>query len=298
MAIERWGTLSVADHNDLSALVANVLLYDRLIIPMYTESDDRNELEYWNKKKWNPIAQLTRRKQLGELAIECAWDKKRRQSYADRYRLALQLDSEANGEMITRWLLTEDQDYHLPKGVNHADIFIAYNSEQSTLDEIPREKYKAAGLNDESQIGILLAHELQVPDIEDKEVALKEAIGLSKEPEFRMRRSDLYEFQMACLNRGMKPKAVVAELRDRNREMVEYLKKQKIPLKKKAGFMLAQTLVGAVGGAFISPFAAIGGFISIWQFSAFDAAPSNQLPNRLAPVAVFHDIEEKLGLEL
>ena len=137
-----------------------------------------------------------------------------------------------------------------------------------------------------------------MPDITDKEAALKEAIGLSKEPEFRMKCSDLYEFQMACLNRGMKPKAVVAELRDRNRELVEYLKKQKIPLKKKAGFMLAQTLVGAVGGAFISPFAAIGGLISIWQFSAFDAAPSNQLPNRLAQVAAFHDIEKKLGLKL
>jgi hypothetical protein len=185
------------------------------------------------------------------------------------------------------------------KSFNHADIFIAYNSEQSTLDEIPREKLKDVGLNDESQIGILLAHELQVPDIEDKEVALKEAIGLSKESEFRTnKRSDLYEFQMACLNRGMTPKAVVAELRDRNHELAAYLKKQKIPLKKKAGFMLAQTIVGAVGGAFISLFEAIGGLISIWQFSAFDAMPNSQLPNRLAPVAAFHDIEEKLGLKL
>lgn len=298
MAIERWGTLSVADHNDLSALVANVLLYDRLVIPMYTESDDRDELEYWDDKNWDPIAQLARRKQLGELAVECAWDKTRRQSYTDRYKVAVQLDAEANGEMITRWLLTVEQDYQLPEGVNHADIFVAYNSEQSTLDEIPREKIKDAVANDESKIGVLIAHELQVPDIEDKEIALREAIDLSKEPEFRTKRTDLYEFQMACLNRGMTPNAVVAELRDRNREMVEYLKKQKIPLKKKAGFMLAQTIVGAVGGAFISPFAAIGGLISIWQFSAFDAAPSNQLPNRLAPVAVFHDIEEKLGLEL
>ena len=298
MAIERWGTLSVADHNDLSALVANVLLYDRLVIPMYTESDDRDELEYWDEKNWDPVAQLARRKQLGGLAIECAWDKTRRQSYTDRYKVAVQLDAEANGEMITRWLLTVEQDYQLPEGVNHADIFVAYNSEQSTLDEIPREKIKDAVANDESKIGVLIAHELQVPDIEDKEVALREAIDLSKEPEFRTKRTDLYEFQMACLNRGMTPKAVVAELRDRNREMVEYLKKQKIPLKKKAGFMLAQTIVGAVGGAFISPFAAIGGLISIWQFSSFDAIPDSQLPNRLAPVAVFHDIEEKLGLKL
>lgn len=147
MAIERWGTLSVADHNDLSALVANVLLYDRLVIPMYTESDDRDELEYWDEKNWNPIAQLARRKQLVELAIECAWDKTRRQSYTDRYKVAELLDAEANGEMITRWLLTKEQDYQLPEGVNHADIFVAYNSEQSTLNEIPRTKIKNIEIN-------------------------------------------------------------------------------------------------------------------------------------------------------
>lgn len=102
MAIERWGALSVADHKDLSTLVANVLLYNRLVIPMYTEADDRDELKYWNNKGWDPDGQLTRRKQLGELAIECAWDKNRRQSYKDRYQVSLQLDTEANGEMITR----------------------------------------------------------------------------------------------------------------------------------------------------------------------------------------------------
>lgn len=77
--------------------------------------------------------------------------------------------------MFTRWLLTQDQNYQLPEGVNHADIFVAYNSEQITMEEIPREKLMGYEVNDESQIGVLIAHGLQVPDIEDKE-----AIGLSK----------------------------------------------------------------------------------------------------------------------
>lgn len=298
MAIERWGSLSVSDHNDLSALIANVLLYDRLVIPMYTESDDRDERAYWEDKGWDPDSQLHRREQLGELAIECAWDKNRRQSYSDRFQAAVQLDAEANGEMITRWLLTENQDYQQPAGVNHADVFVAYNSKQSVLKGIPQEKAKIAELNEYSRIGVLIAHELNVPDIEDSEVALREAISLSKESEFRIKRSDLYDFQMTCINRGMSADAVVAELRDRSRELVEYLKKQDIPLRKKTGFMLSQTLFGAIGGAFINPIAAIGGLISIWQFSALDAVPNMQVPNRLAPVAVFHDIEEKLGTTL
>jgi hypothetical protein len=298
MAIERWGALSVADHNDVPALVANVLLYDRLIMPMYTESDDRDERAYWETMGWDPDGQLARREQLGELVIECAWDKNRRQAYSDRYKAAIQLNAEANGEMVTRWLLTEDEDYQLPQGVNHTDVFVAYNSKQSTQEGIPYTNAELGGLNEDSRIGVLIAHELGVPDIDNPEVALSEAISLSKESEFRNKRADLYDFQMMCLYRGMSAKAVVAELCDRNREIFEYLKKQHIPVRKKAGFMLAQTLVKIIGGAFINPFAAIGELFSICQFSTIEAEPNMQLPNRLAPVAVFHDIEEKLGLNL
>jgi hypothetical protein len=36
MSIERWGSLSVADHTDTAALAVNVLLYDRLVLPVMT----------------------------------------------------------------------------------------------------------------------------------------------------------------------------------------------------------------------------------------------------------------------
>ena len=56
MAIERWGSLSVADHTDVHALVANVLLYDRLVMPMFTAADDRDERAYWMEKAGTPTA--------------------------------------------------------------------------------------------------------------------------------------------------------------------------------------------------------------------------------------------------
>lgn len=87
MAIERWGSLSVADHNDTAALTANVLLYDRLVMPIYTEARDRNEREYRDEKGWNPDLQNQRREHLGDLIIECAWDETRRQSYTERCRV-------------------------------------------------------------------------------------------------------------------------------------------------------------------------------------------------------------------
>jgi len=298
MAIERWGSLSVADHNDVRSLIANVLLYDRLVLPMCTAGDDRDERAYWIEKGWDPDAQRTRREQLGDLAIECAWDAARRSAYVDRYQAAAQLNDEVSGEMVTRWLLTENPEYPLPPGVNHADIFVAYNSELSAQAELPRSLVDPATLGPDARVAMLIAHELHLPDIADPEVALREAIGLASEIEFRRKREDLYDFQMTCIARGMAARAVVAELRDRNRELREYMEKQKIPVRNKTAFMLAQTLVSGLAASFLHPMGAIGGLLSIWQFTKFDAATSPQVPNRLAPVAAFHDIEINMGLIL
>jgi hypothetical protein len=297
MAFERWGSLSVADHKDIHVLIHNVLLYDRLVFPMFTESEDRDEREYWDAHDWNPDLQLNRRNQLGDLAIECAWDKLRRESYKNRYRAASQINEEVNGEMVTRWLLTEDQDYQLPNGVYHADVFVAYNSEESMQVEIPSTKIEPYTLNDESQVGIMIGHVLGIPDIKEPEVALGEAINLSKDPDFRIKRANLYEFQMNCLKRGIAPHAIVSELRDRNRDLINYIKKQKVPIRKKTGFMLAKTMLGAIGGAFINPVSAISEIISVWKFVNMEMDPNIQAPYHLQPVAAFHDIEEKIGLE-
>ncbi len=41
MLIERWGTLSVKDHLDAQALVADLLLYDRLVFPVISGARER-----------------------------------------------------------------------------------------------------------------------------------------------------------------------------------------------------------------------------------------------------------------
>lgn len=298
MAIERWGSLSVADHKDVHALIHNVLLYDRLVFPMYTESEDRVERHYWDEQKWDPDLQLKRRNQLGELAIECAWDKLRRESYKKRYQAALQLNEEANGEMVTRWLLTEDQDYQLPAGVNHADIFVAYNSKSKMNSDVRIEEEDIRNLKEESQVGIMIGQELGIPDINEPEIALRESIALSRDSDFRNKRYDLHNFQKNCISSGIKPKAIVAEMRDLNKELIYYMEKQKIPLIKKTGFFLLSTLVGVLAGSYLTPLAALGGAISIWKFLDMEFRQNIQVPNRLQPVAAFPDIERKIGLKL
>ncbi len=48
-----WGTFSVADHRRTQAFVADVLLYDRLLIPVPVDED----IERWESRDWRPAQQ-------------------------------------------------------------------------------------------------------------------------------------------------------------------------------------------------------------------------------------------------
>ena len=239
------------------------------------------------------------------LVVECAWDKHLRAQFGDRFAAAHTVDEEVNGVdgyEMTRRLLTTGQNYHLPAGVNHADVFVAYDSRASAARDVPLLPLNVPtdAVNQApafEKLGVLIAHNIGIPDIKDPETALKEVIALAGDHEFRRKRSDLYEFQMTCLSRGIAPEAIAAELRDRNAELHRYLERQAFPIKKKAGFMLASTLLAAAGG-FANPIlGGLGALLGVWRFATFDRKPSGQLPHRLEPVAAFHDIKEKVGIE-
>jgi hypothetical protein len=86
---ELWGTYSVGDHLRKHAFVADILLYDRLVIPIPPESDS-GEQQRWRDMGWVPDRQFHLLELLGkERAIRVPWTNSHRQSWELRYRDAL-----------------------------------------------------------------------------------------------------------------------------------------------------------------------------------------------------------------
>jgi hypothetical protein len=73
--IQVWATYSVMDHLEPKAFVADVMLYDRLIIPVPAEDD----LERW--KGWNVERQAQLLEILGDRAEAVVWDKEWREKW-------------------------------------------------------------------------------------------------------------------------------------------------------------------------------------------------------------------------
>src|SRR5213080_3358169 len=84
MVVERWGTLSVKDHLVAQALVVDLLLYARLVFPVFSGAGERTR---WRGKNWDPDLQESLIEELGtDLAVKVHWNEDRRQVYQDLRR--------------------------------------------------------------------------------------------------------------------------------------------------------------------------------------------------------------------
>jgi len=72
MARQLWGTYSVADHCTAFPFVADMLLYDRLIVPVPPDGDDA-EWQRWVGKQWKPDRQRMLLGELGDYVRRVPW---------------------------------------------------------------------------------------------------------------------------------------------------------------------------------------------------------------------------------
>jgi hypothetical protein len=83
---EVWGSLSVADHTRSRALMAEVLLFDRVVMPV-PPADDVEEQERWRIKRWDPVRQRRMLDILGDgpserdLAVTIPWTARKRSQF-------------------------------------------------------------------------------------------------------------------------------------------------------------------------------------------------------------------------
>jgi hypothetical protein len=294
MPFERWGSLSVADHVDTAALVANVLLYDRLIIPVMTDQPDRDERAYWVSHGWHPDLQAKRLDQLKELAIRRPWNAERRKTFKTRAAelAAEQFDADRfDGYGITRMILAQEQVAEKLTGVQHVQVIAAYNSTESVKQDFQ--------LNDAhdplSAQALLLTRRLAVPDLPDVEEALRLAIKLSRDAEFRSKRAALFDWQEATVSKGISPEAAVEYIAEMSTSYNAQIKKACAKVRWKLAFTVCGIGLGFATGGVVA--AAAAAALSLVQFAMFDSKPVIEADSA-RPAAMFHDVEARVGLKL
>jgi hypothetical protein len=272
MPLEVWGTFSVADHKRPRAFVADVLLYDRLVIPVPPPDD----VKTWSANGWEPEELSTRLEILGsDLARTVSWDaaqraqfsaqrtKERdlaRQRAAERFQMtdAVGFDSEiirsqraadpnVDPMYVTRLVLKDHANRKRDREFfeRHPDVYVdalaAYPSFDTFRQEIEVETLSTVDQVDE-QVAAIFGWEFFVPDdptLSDEDL-LEEAASLARGKEFRSKRAAFHEWRRELLEHGGDAQTAYADME----RMIDSYREETSKARTKTRLLNAFTIAG------------------------------------------------------
>jgi hypothetical protein len=309
---ERWGTFSVRDHMTDAPFVSEVLLYDRLVIPVPDPADKSpDELEFW--KKYGPelltdclsILKVKTDKEDG-LALAVPWDHVKRERFKNRMSVAAAFATQQRCPEqgyyndpfeMTRQLIKEEFRPALPPGVSKAWTVAAYTSADAF-----RQENSAADPDRGRRLAALISHRFLTPTEKDpNHELLKKAIDLAKTPGFHRKREAFYEWQEGIIEENVSDEKAFEEMEKLLGELNEATRKAFSKVAERFLFTMIPIGLGMTGALVAGTkegivLAAAGGLVQLARFWRFDRKPVIEAGD-LDAAAMIHDAQKALPLD-
>jgi hypothetical protein len=305
MSREVWGTFSVSDHCASKAFVADVMLYDRLVVPV-PPRNDQAEWQRWTTNAWNPerqqrLVEILRRY---DRVKTVEWDVPIQDLWSKRMEAGGMVAQQTAGYAFqaTRTVLT----MNLPPEVTGVESITAYPSLEEIEADLAIKKENNGVVLPATAVTAVLGREFLVPDhpkMTDEKL-LKEAVSLSSDATFRRKRAQFWRWQREFLGYDVVTdkkaiSAAVEEMRELLEEEKSIVRKERIRTVARFAFLVGSVTLGMFGvgmaGVALAPMAkALGGaFLSVGQFTAESLLKVNDQGQRAA--AMFHDAKRHFG---
>jgi hypothetical protein len=309
---ERWGAFSVRDHVSDAPFVSEVLLYDRLIIPIPDPNDNLAEVS-WAHEGWKPnvlrdcldVLKVKTDKADG-LALTVPWDNSKRERFKSRMSMAAALATQRRDPkhtyymdpfLMTRMLVKDEFRPALPPGVSKAWTVAAYPSAEAFRRDV-----STSDVDRKTQVALLLSHRFLTPIQSDpKHDMLKRAVDLAMTDAFRRKRSRFYEWQEEIIQEEISDEKAIEELEQRLLDYNEATRKAFGDVVAKYAFTvipIGLTMAGAVlaGPGPAAVIAAASGIVELTRFWKFDRKPVIA-DGDLDAAAMVHDARQVLSLD-
>ncbi|WP_138471446.1 hypothetical protein [Poseidonocella sp. HB161398] len=271
---EYWATYSVRDHLAPRAFVADVMLYDRIVVP---HPPDDAERARWADEGWDPD-RLDR--YLGILGPERSraipWDGYLRDQWADRMQAADSLNRD--GFAATRDVLTMG----LPPYVTGVQADLAFRDPEALAAGTGLRTATGGPENLQTQLATVLGRRFLVPAANaypDDEGALRSALALTEDNAFRRMRRAFQRWQREFLEEcGQLDRVsseddrqqIVARAAEEMEDLIADEERALRSTKIRTGTLFALTVAGSgltfLGGGPVTPIGLAGAFITVGTY--------------------------------
>ncbi len=318
---ELWATYSVKDHCQPRAFIADVLLYDRLVIPVPSREPNeirelnevyKSEWDRWEKKKWDPALQesllevLQQSAGRGPVVETVVWDSKLKGEWKAR------MVAESQGEPVRKDAFWETRNVLIETLPSYtwgvAAIGTAYRSLEALENELGV-KHKSGRLTilPSGALGVVLGQEflfVDDPKLSHKDM-LKAAVELATDAEYRGARASLTAWEQKFLKDD---KTDAQSIRRAVEDMHGLLEKRnavvrnsKIQTAVRYAFRFGVLPAGLVGGLLVAgPIGVIIGaagatFLSVGELTMDELIFKKIKDDRPEPAVFLHDIRRHFG---
>ena len=317
---EIWGTFSVMDHTPIGAFLAEVVMYDKLVIPVppdpaLANTDDErefavNEWKRWQEKQWNPQRQRQLLNILKPIAIEVPWDRQRQGLWQSAFERDKQKVSQEVNEFLAGWKTGEtllDDIAASASGVIAVSPYKSLDELESTLDISKTtssfEEVKAGQGLPGSIVSAIVGREFTVPDADDRDEfsLLEEAVEVVCEADYREARSIYHKSLLRFIRNGKTDyKSIASAVEDMNEslEKIQQITDKKKRWKRLEQIFLFTQVAVDLALATINPFAASKAAITLGKYTISEQLRNPNDPYNVRPhAALFHDVQRRLGLD-
>jgi hypothetical protein len=292
MPIRRWATYSVKDHTFKNPFVSDVLLYDKLVIPV--PPDEPGEWDRWREEGWNPGWQRSCLDIIGDLAEEVPWTQWRRSTFHGQWEVAQAVQRDPYE--MTAMFLGQNAIAEITQDVLVRPV-VAYRSEQELQFQAD---VQGGPLERVDSLAIAFQHRFLAPDssdIKDPIELLRRAVDLAKDSDFRKARSRLYDWQENIIARGYSEPQGVEEMAELLDKYEEAMRRAKWKTALRYGIFVAgiSTPIARELGV-IAATVALGSEATIKVVEFIRGGAEAGMPTELAPAAMLYTARKELKL--
>ena len=310
-----WGTFSVRDHLRKGAYLSEVLLYDRLVIPVPPKNDPA-EWDRWNstsnevgekKESWDPQRQSKILDCLEGLVERVEWSAQDKEQWKlnwdkSRQGVAQQVARELGNHWTAKGLLNQVPTY--AKGV-------VASSSHSTLAEVEKElgiqRTRPGQKLDGNVISVIIGRQFFVPKNPkyDELDLLRAAADLARDKGFQMKRAAYNQWQQTFLDSeglvdGESLKKALEEMNDQLTDHRRLVDDKKLWNGVRRAFLFVQVALPIAVAATVVPTGvplAIGmGSLAVGAYTVSEKLSSLNKKHELPGGAVLFEAQRKLDL--